>query len=180
MAAAAEGGLHQRVGQVLDTLCNAIALVGGAFMVAAMIVLAVHVVGNGLGRPILGINEIVEALIGASIFCFLPICHLQGSNIVVDFFSKPFPDWLRKGSDVVVTLAFAGIAVLLTWRLGAGGMSAFTRSKQSMFLSLPEWPGYLVAFVACVVWVITILYTTWSALRVARGLAEAEERPLNG
>lgn len=180
MTTQAGGDLHHRAGQMLGAACNAIALVGGAFMVVAMAVLVVHVVGNGFGRPILGINEIVSELIGVSIFCFLPICHFQGGNIVVDFFSKPFPDWLRKGSDVVVLLAFAGVAALLTWRLGAGGISAFERGKQSMFLGLPEWPGYLLAFMACVVWVVTILFTVWSALRGAPDPVEAEERPFNG
>lgn len=180
MTAREGGDLHHRAGQMLGAACNAIAMIGGAIMVVAMVVLVVHVVGNGVGRPILGVDEIVAALIGVSIFCFLPICHFQGGNIVVDFFSKPFPDWLRKGSDVVVLLAFAGVAALLTWRLGAGGVSAFERGKQSMFLGLPEWPGYLVAFLACIVWVVTILYTTWSAMRGAPGPAEAEERPFNG
>lgn len=180
MAAGSGEDTYHRVGRMLGAVCNAIAMIGGAFMVAAMLVLVVHVIGNGIGRPILGVNEIVSELVGVSIFCFLPICHFQGGNIVVDFFSKPFPEWLRKASDIVVLLAFAGVAALLTWRLGAGGISAFERGKQSMFLSLPEWPGYLVAFVACVVWVVIIFFTVWSAVRGAPEAAGAEERPFNG
>ncbi|MFV0333451.1 MAG: TRAP transporter small permease [Tropicimonas sp.] len=168
-----EAALHASAGRILERICHVLAMIGGAFMVCAMLTLVVHVAGNALDMPILGADEIVELLIGASIFCFLAPCHLRGANIVVDYFSRPLPRWARNAADVCVTLLFALIAALLTWRLMAGGMSAFTRNKQSMFLSLPEWPTYLMGSIACVIWVIAILYTTWTALRVATGRQEA-------
>ncbi len=123
MSVPAEIGLHDRVGSWLTRLCDGLALIGGAFMVVAMLALVAHVIGNALGAPILGVTEIVERLIGASIFCFLAPCQLKGANIVVDYFSKPLPGWMRNWSDVLVTLIFALVAAVLTWRLGVGGLS---------------------------------------------------------
>ncbi|MCA0942723.1 TRAP transporter small permease [Salipiger pacificus] len=181
MSASRDDALHASAGRTLERVCHGLSLIGGLFMVSAMLTLVVHVLGNAFGLPILGADEIVELLIGASIFCFLAPCHLQGANIVVDYFSKPLPEAVRDASDVVVTLVFALIAALLTWRLTVGGISAFVRNKQSMFLALPEWPTYLVGAIAGVIWVITILYTTWTALRVATGRqARKPEAALHG
>ncbi len=180
MSVPAENGIYFRFAGWLFRLCDGLALIGGAFMVVAMLMLVAHVIGNAFGAPILGVTEIVERLIGASIFCFLAPCQLKGANIVVDYFSKPLPEWMRNWSDVLVTLVFALVALVLTWRLGAGGMSAFTRNKQSMFLGLPEWPVYLVGTIACVIWVITILFSTWTAVRVATGLSVPQETTIHG
>ncbi|MBE3637249.1 TRAP transporter small permease [Mangrovicoccus algicola] len=171
--------LYDRIGQGLARLSHWLGLIGGVFMIAAMMTLVVHVIGNVFGAPILGADEIVELLIGASIFCFLAPTHLKGANIVVDYFSKPLPPAMRNLADVIMTLVFALVAALLTWRLYVGGLSAWDRNKQSMFLSLPEWPTYLVGAIACTVWVVVILYTTWTSLRVFLGIqppAASEER----
>uniref|UniRef100_A0A2A3K0W1 TRAP transporter small permease protein n=1 Tax=Alloyangia mangrovi TaxID=1779329 RepID=A0A2A3K0W1_9RHOB len=114
MSASRDDALHASAGRTLERVCHGLALIGGLFMVAAMLTLVVHVLGNAFGHPILGADEIVELLIGASIFCFLAPCHLQGANIVVDYFSKPLPEVVRNISDVVVTLVFALIAALLS------------------------------------------------------------------
>lgn len=169
MSLAPETALHGRLGRGLARACTVSAAVGGGLMVAAMLALCLHVIGNAFGLPVLGISEIVEALIGMSIFCFLAPCHLSGANIVVDYFSRPLPQRLRDLADVVMTLLFALTAALLTWRMAAGGLAAFARHKQSMFLGLPEWPSYLVGSVACCLWVVVILHTGWSALRVFTG-----------
>jgi TRAP-type C4-dicarboxylate transport system permease small subunit len=173
MSQGLEETLFARIGRGLDRYCHGLGLVGGLMMVAAMLTLVAHVIGNAFGVPILGADEFVELLIGASIICFLAPCHLQGANIVVDCFSKPLPQVVRNVSDLLLTLIFALVVALLTWRLIVGGLSAFARDKQSMFLRLPEWPTYLIDALACSVWVLTIFYTTWSASRVLWGLSPA-------
>jgi len=175
MSTSPDTALHDRAGRVLDRACRVSGAIGGCLMVASMLALVVHVIGNAFGAPILGITEIVEALIGMSIFCFLAPCHLSGANIVVDYFSRPLPPRLRDVSDVVMTVVFGLVAATLTWRMAAGGISAFQRQKESMFLGIPEWPSYLVGCLACCLWVVVILYTAWSALNVARGLSPRKE-----
>lgn len=180
MSLSREAALHESAGRILERVCHMLAMIGGAFMIGAMLTLVVHVAGNVMDMPILGADEIVELLIGASIFCFLAPCHLRGANIVVDYFSRPLPEMARNITDICATLLFALVAALLTWRLMAGGMSAFTRNKQSTFLGLPEWPTYLIGSLACVIWVIAILYTTWTALRIAAGWQASELETPNG
>lgn len=177
MAGGAETGAYARAGRVLHGINAASGAVGGLLMVAAMLALVFHVIGNVFGAPILGGSEIVVSLIGPAIFCFLGPCHLQGANIVVDYFSKPLPLAARNLLDVVAAVLFAAVATLLTWRLILGGISAYTRSKQSMFLGIPEWPSYLVAAIACAVWVVTIYHSVWTAIRVLRGEAAPGSEP---
>lgn len=157
----------------LLNICTGFAFVGGTFMLGAMIVVVGSVIGASFGKPLLGDSEIVDLLIGVGVFCFLPSCHLLGGNIVVDFFARPLPYAVQRLLDVVMNLLFGAVAIFMTWRLGAGGITAFERSNLSMFLQLPEWPVYLAGTIACVLWVLVIFFAAYEASLRARGKLEA-------
>ena len=81
-------------------------------------------------------------------FAFLPYCQLRGANVIVDFFTRPLPERARDWLDAVMGIAFTGVAAVLAWRLLEGGLTAYERSKRSMFLQLPEWWGYAIGVAA--------------------------------
>jgi len=136
-------------------------------MLAAMLVLVATVVGGVFGRPILGDSEIVELLVGVAVFAFLPYCQLRGSNVIVDFFSQPLPLRARHWLDVVMGIAFIFVAAILTWRMIDGGLTAWERSRRSMFLQLPDWWGYVVGVVAMLLWIGVCAWTTYLSLKRA-------------
>src|SRR5687768_7792205 len=136
-------------------------------MLAAMLVLVATVLGAGFGRPILGDSELVELLVGVAVFAFLPYCQLRGSNVIVDFFSQPLPLRARHGLDAAMGVAFVFVAVILAWRMTEGGISAWERSRRSMFLQLPEWWAYAVGVVAMLLWIAVCAWTTYLAFRKA-------------
>jgi TRAP-type C4-dicarboxylate transport system permease small subunit len=137
------------------------ALLGGLAMLAAMLVLVGTVIGGAFGNPILGDSELVELLVGMAVFAFLPYCQLRGSNVIVDFFSQPLPLRARHGLDALMGIAFVFVAAVLTWRMVEGGLTAWERSRRSMFLQLPDWWGYAVAVVAMLLWIAVCCFTTY-------------------
>lgn len=160
-------------------LSRAIAMFGGALMLAAMMVIVSSVAsGLFLGSPILGDSEIVELLIGAMVFCFLPYGHFKGANLVIDFFASKLSETAQKIIGLVMELCFTIIAGFLTWRLMAGGVSAYQNSSETMFLQLQQWPVYLFGSIACVFWVITILFTSFEALMRCMGMETETVAPM--
>ena len=133
-----------------------------------MLVLVATVVGAAFGRPILGDSEIVELLVGVAVFAFLPYCQLRGANVIVDFFTQPLPKRAQHALDALMGVVFIFVAAILTWRLIDGGLTAFERSRRSMFLQLPDWWGYALGAIAMVVWVGVCVLTTYVSLKRAR------------
>jgi TRAP-type C4-dicarboxylate transport system permease small subunit len=155
--------------RLLGRACERVAVFGGVALLAAMAVLVATVIGGAFGRPLLGDSELVEFFCSVAVFAFLPYCQLRGANVIVDFFSRPLPERARDWLDAVMGIAFTGVAAVLAWRLLEGGLTAYERSKRSMFLQLPEWWGYGIGVAAMALWVVVCVWTTWLSLQRARG-----------
>lgn len=160
---------HEAARRIIGSLAHYIAFAGGICMVVAMLVTVISVVGGLFGAPILGEAEIVSSCIVLSVFAFLPYCHLLGQNIMVDLFSKPLPQFVQNALDVLMNLGFAAIAFVISWRLLIGGIQARDRESMTMFLQIPEWPIYLLCFMASLLWVAVALLVTWEATLRAFG-----------
>jgi len=136
-------------------------------MLGALLVLVATVIGGAFGRPILGDSEIVELLCGIAVFAFLPYCQLRGSNVIVDFFTQPLPIRARHWLDALMGFIFIFVAAILAWRLIDGGLTAWERSRRSMFLQLPDWWGYAIGGLAMVVWIAVCCWTTYLSFKKA-------------
>ncbi len=143
-------------------------MVGGAALLGAMAVLVATVAGGAFGRPLLGDSELVEFFCSVAVFTFLPYCQLRGSNVLVDFFTRPLPVRARDWLDAVMGIVFTLVAAVLAWRLLEGGITAYARAKRSMFLQLPEWWGYAIGVIAMALWVAVCAWTAYQSLRRAR------------
>ena len=153
---------------VLTRLCERVGVLGGIALVAAMAVLVITVIGGAFGRPLLGDSKLVEFFCGIAAFAFLPYCHLRGSNVIVDFFTQGLPQRAKDGLDALMNLVFTLVAAVITWRLAAGGLTAWERSKKSMFLQLPDWWGYAIGTAAALLWIAVCAWTAWHRLQRAR------------
>jgi TRAP-type C4-dicarboxylate transport system permease small subunit len=147
---------------LIERLCERLALAGGVALLGALVVLVVTVAGSAFGKPLLGDSELVELLCGMAVFAFLPYCHLRGSNVIVDFFTQPLPKRARHFLDFLMNIVFTAVAAVLAWRLAAGGITAWERSRRSMFLQLPDWWGYAFGVLAMLAW---IAVCVWSVRR---------------
>lgn len=153
----------------LAGVCRRVAFLGGVALLGAMLLIVASVIGGVFKAPVLGDTEIVELLVAIAVFAFLPYCHLQGGNVIVDFFARPLPRAARDWLDAATNAAFAVVAGFLAWRLVAGGISSFVRDQRGMFLQLPEWPIYALGSAACVLWIAVIAHSAYECTLRARG-----------
>lgn len=166
-----------RLGTQLTRVCEALALMGGVVLLLVMTLTVVSVIGRAaFNRPLLGDSEIVEVGVAFSIFSYLALCQIRGANVIVDFFTRALPLRVRNGIDTVCDFLFALVVLLLTWRLALGGIDTFHRGDVSMFLLVPNWWGYLAAFVSCLVWAAACLYTSAASMM---GIAKRQDSSMS-
>lgn len=123
---------------------EALALFGGALLLAAALASALSITGRGLfSSPLPGDYELVELACAAAVFLFLPYCHLVRGHVVVDFALAWAPEPLQRGLDRLINLVFAVIAFGLLWRLAAGGLDMARFGETSMILGIPLWLGFI-------------------------------------
>lgn len=133
----------------LQVFTHALALVGGALLVVAIVITVVSVVGRyGFGAPVPGDYELVEIVCAVGVFLFFPYTHSVNGNISAEFFTAALSErWQRvidRGNDVVFTL----VAMLLTWRLAHGLADKFAAGETTILIRLPLWWAYSVAVVS--------------------------------
>jgi TRAP-type C4-dicarboxylate transport system permease small subunit len=92
-------------------------LVAGVLFVM-MVLTCVDVFGRYvLTRPVPGTLEIVEILVGATVFLALPLVTLREEHVTADIFDAVTPDWMLRLQHVLACLLSGGVCLVLAWRL---------------------------------------------------------------
>jgi TRAP-type C4-dicarboxylate transport system permease small subunit len=171
---------HGPAGRLLDRICAAVAMAGGAILVAMVLISSLSVLGRslpqllglrGIGVP--GDIEVVQLGCGVAVYCFLPLCQLRRSNVLVGIFTRHLAPRRRALFDLAANLLFLVLATVLAVALGLGTAEKFHNGDTSMVLRIPEgWP-FAAALLANWLLVLTIAYS------VLRSLAEIRlNRPI--
>lgn len=150
---------------VIERISAAFAFAGGLVLVAISAMTVTSVIGRKLfGNAITGDFELVEIGCAVAIALFLPYCQLKRGNVIVDFFTLRAPPSLKRVLDALGCLLLTAVAMLMTWRLSAGGISLYTSNDQTMVLQVGTWWPFLV-LVPCMVLLSLIgLLTAWRVL----------------
>lgn len=138
----------------LEAAAKVVAYAGGLVLSGVALFTVGAVLADAAGAPILGDSEVVELAIAAAVASFLPLCQMANGHVAITLFTDRAPRPFRETFEAVAAALMLIVAVLLTWRLGVGGVDALERARATMFLRLPLWWGYLGAFVPCVLWVV--------------------------
>ena len=150
---------------VIEKISAAFAFAGGLVLIAISAMTVTSVVGRKLfGNAITGDFELVEIGCAVAIALFLPYCQLKRGNVIVDFFTLRAPPSLKRLLDVFGCLLLSAIAMLMTWRLGAGGISLFTSNDQTMVLQVGTWWPFLILVPCMALLSLVGLLTAWWAL----------------
>jgi TRAP-type C4-dicarboxylate transport system permease small subunit len=168
------------VGRMLDRICAAMAMAGSAILAAIVLVSSLSVLGRslpqvagvrGIGVP--GDVEMVQLGCAVAIYCFLPLCQLRRSNVLVGIFTRHLAPRRRAIFDFAANLLYLALATMLALALGYGTAEKFRNGDTSMMLRIPEgWP-FAMALAPSWLLVLTIAYT------VVRSLAEIRlNRPI--
>lgn len=134
------------IGGRLGAVMRGLALVGGAFLLVAIVITLVSVAGRyAFGAPVPGDYELVELTCAIGIFLFFPYTHSVSGNITADFFTAGLSVRKRRLLDVGNDLIFALVAMVLTWRLSEGLLEKFANGETSILIRIPLWWAYSVA-----------------------------------
>lgn len=140
----------------IDDAARTLAVLGGGLMLAAAVMVTLSVLLRWLfSSGVKGDFEMVQIATAVAVFAFLPLCQIRRGNVFVDTFTLRAPAWLNRGLDRLWDLVYAGFAVLIGWRLLAGGLDAIGSRTSSMVLAIPiGWAimsvGVMALFLAAV------------------------------
>ena len=128
---------------LVERLARYGAIIGGAVLLLMALVTCASVVSRlTVGRPFLGIFEMVELFTGIAVLSFFPYTHITRGNVMAEFFTQSAPRAVRAALDLIADLAFVAIAAFLFWRVGAGFLESLHSLDRSFVLNLPEWVFY--------------------------------------
>ena len=148
------------VGRALHFCAYVLILIGGFLMAALTVMSVISVLGRYLfSAPVPGDFELVTMGTAIAVFLFLPYCHLQRGNVVVDLFLSWAPRKVQVFFDGASGLLLAAIAGVLSWRMVHGGLDMHQYGEVSYILALPIWPVFPVAVVALALLAASCLYT---------------------
>ena len=169
----------------LRRITAAVAVAGGLVLLAAIVLTVVSVTGRALGgsalgsplralglgpwlRPVPGDYELVEMGVALAVFAFLPWCQAVRGNVAVDFFTARLPARAQAALVLAGDLLYLLLAVLLAWRLAAGGTDMHAYAQTTMVLRVPVWWVFPPIVACCVLLAVTCAWTAWRALRCLR------------
>lgn len=144
-----------------ERLITAWALLGGALLLAVVLVNVYTVVGGIFGAPFPGDFEITEIGVAVAAFAFLPYCQLTGANVTADIFTMRAPPRMVSIFKLLASFVALIFAVILLWRMFAGMLSQREYEYATAILSFPIWWGFVPIIVSlallCVASFITLI-----------------------
>ncbi len=128
---------------ILSPLAKLCAILAGLLLTVITVVTCGNLIlRNTTGDSLAGAFEITAVCTGGAIALFMPLAQLRQGHIIVDFFTSKLSDAVNNTLDRVGALVLALVFMLLTWRTGLGGLSAYTANSQTMMMGIPEWYVY--------------------------------------
>jgi TRAP-type C4-dicarboxylate transport system permease small subunit len=160
--------VRHSIERVLERLAAALAIAGGAVLVALTATTVISISGRalnwaGLG-PIPGDYELVEAGTAFAIFAFLPWCQLRRGHVTVDLFLARFGPRANAAVDVVSNLLMTAVCALICWRLWLGLLDKKAYGETTFILQFPLWWPYAAAMAGAAFAIIVSAYTVWRSL----------------
>lgn len=139
-------------------LALALALAGGAVLIALVILTCASIAGRAgipLGlSPIPGDFELVELGTGIAVFAFLPWAVHARAHARVDLLA---PLYGRRGNALLDRLSDLGMlaaALLIAWRLWAGLLDKLRYGETTFILQIPLWLAYGAAWIGAAAFVL--------------------------
>ncbi len=104
----------------------------------------------GVG-PINGDFELVQSGMAFAIFAFVPLCQITASHASVDILANAFPPVVNRFLRMVIEIVFAGVLILIAWRLYDGTLSKMRYNETTFLLQFPIWWAYAASLFGAVI-----------------------------
>lgn len=139
-------------GRVLRRTAQVAALAGGLLFVGLVVMVLVSVVGRKLASaPVPGDVEVLQMCAAVASSSFFAWCHLNGSDVRVDFFTERFSAPTRHRLDAFGSLLVGAFGFLIAWRTAVGAWQIADDRQTSAILGWPVWvpitlmvPGFVL------------------------------------
>lgn len=129
--------------RLLATVIRAWALIGGAILVALMLMTAMSAASNlFFNRPFEGDYELMMHFVAVAVFCFLPYCQLTGANVTVDIFTETASERAKSAMLAFSSLFAIVFAVLMLRQMSLGLISYIEYPETTAALRLPLWTAF--------------------------------------
>tara|TARA_B100000315_G_C14580893_1_gene590412 strand:+ start:1454 stop:2113 length:660 start_codon:yes stop_codon:yes gene_type:complete len=136
--------------------------IAAAFMFGIASVTIIDVTGRyAFNNPIPGGVEIIEFLLGLTIFSALPLVTVKRAHITVELFDGFMSDGFKRVREVIVLIASAGMIIFITHRMWSTGLDMLENDDISIHLELPTAPLLFVLCGLSAISAITQIYMVW-------------------
>ncbi|QEM82233.1 TRAP transporter small permease [Halomonas binhaiensis] len=156
----------------LTRLCQVLALIGGALIVALAVMTVISILGRWLSSvgwissssalswvsPVIGDYELVEMGTAIAVSLFLPYCHLRGGHVSVDLLVMHAPKRVQYLLTFIAEILFLLATGIMTWRLYHGLLDKQSYGETSMLLGIPLWWGYALGVIGMAMLTLVCLY----------------------
>lgn len=156
--------------------------IGGAMLVALIMLTCVSVIGRSLNGvlhgewlqriapdftswalaigigPVNGDYELIEAGVAFAIFSFLPLCQISSGHATVEIFTRLMSSRFNRAVQCVIDTVFALILSLIAVQLLNGMLSKMRSGQTTLLLEFPVWWGYALSLLGAVVAALVAIY----------------------
>lgn len=162
-----------------DRLSRAMALLGGAVLIALVVMTCLSIAGRALIplglSPIRGDFEWIELGMGFAIFAFLPWCQFSRGHAAVDLLRPVFGPVLNRAIDLVVDVLMLAAAAVIAWRLWLGMLDKRRFGETTFILQADVWIAYAAALAGALGFVLVAAVCVWRSGRALAGEADDVE-----
>ncbi|NYT68444.1 TRAP transporter small permease [Pusillimonas noertemannii] len=148
-------------------------VLGGAALMALMLVTVVDVVGrNIIDVTVIGAYELSELAVGLIVAAGLPLVALRSDHVHIDMALPLLKGWLRSLQQPVALFATALAEGIVAWQVWVQAELATDTQRTTSMLHLPVSP---VLYITAILFGVSALLTTVHALRKIAARGEASE-----
>lgn len=155
-----------------ERVIRAWALMGGALLLAVVLMNVVSVIGGVVWVPFPGDFEMTEVGVAVAAFCFLPYCQLTDSNVTADIFTaRASRRWVAifRLAASVVAFFFAG---LLLWTMWGGMENQREYGYVTTILQFPIWTAFVPILISLALLIVAAVISIRDAGAVIAGESE--------
>lgn len=173
-----------RLHRLFLRLSQAMALAGGAMLLALVLLTCLSILGRELNEvlqsdllggtaaarwlvrdvgvgAIAGDFELLEAGMAFTIFAFLPLTQITAGHAVVDLFADRLPEGARRWLMALIEAVFAAVLILIAAQLWSGMVSKLASGQVTLRLQFPVWWAYALAVAPAI---LAAIVGVWCAL----------------
>lgn len=139
-------------GRLLRRTAQVVALAGGFILIGLVAMVLISVVGRKLASaPVPGDVEVLQMCAAVASSTFFAWCHLNGSDVRVNFFTERLSASTRHRLDAFGSLLVGAFGFLIAWRTAVSALQIADDRQTSAILGWPVWvpialmvPGFVL------------------------------------